>query len=505
MEADWASTRRELIASLGLGTMAGKLGGSRPASQLANDLTEPKQPTGAIADGGFHRMGERFTSLVEARQLYPAAFSLDQSIDHAAIQTALDMAEADRGVVDLPVGRYVLSHSLKLPSFVSLRGANAILDNQNHPLAVPLIVNKDPTHLIFSSIRDIGLRGGSHGVKIEVSGETAGLMFENVTFELQTDTNFECNQLLQLADFTRCTFDTAPSGLVVRRFTTNAVNFYACSFTNHSRSHLHLRSGEAVNFFGGRFEGGGNPGAGDTPPSTIDIEDVRNLNFFGTYFEGTHEILLRERRSGNSVTFAGCHFTGGKTGKDLIPYKFDSDGIVHFGTNSWTVASAGARRMMITGDNGEKFGDGSATVYHARTSQHVSLTGPIALMRAGTALAFALVPAPGAQPTGAAIGVGELSVVATSPMRTPHKPRIVARHFQLSVRRTGTAIEAFLDGADGETSPKSRAIDIALSRGADGQSVLTAMLDESWPDGAEFHWSYRSLVGPMALSPRAIG
>lgn len=99
--------------------------------------------------------------------------------------------------------------------------------------------------------------------------------------------------------------------------------------------------------------------------ATIDVEDVRNLNFDGAYFEGTHSLLLRERRSAGTTRFEGCHFTGGKPGAPFAPYRFDSDGLVTFGTNSWTVGSPGPRRMLVTGHNDGSLTRGDAAVYSA--------------------------------------------------------------------------------------------------------------------------------------------
>ena len=280
--------------------------------------------------------------------------------DTKAIQDALDWAEARRGGVFLSAGHYLISTSLRLPNFVTIEGvrAGSILDNQNQPLIGAQLVNKDPGSFLFATVRNLVLRGGDFGMRIDVTGEVAGLVFENVAFELHKRANFQVNKLLQTSKFLSCVFDSAPQGLVVQEPTANMNTFVGCDFTNHSGAHLVLRSGEVNNFIGCRFEGGG-----VADGITIDVEDVRNLTFSGCYFEATHPYLLVERRSSNGVNFENCHFTGAKHGDGFGPFRFQSDGVVCFGSNSWGQPSDGPDRMRLTGDNGGMLGGANALFF----------------------------------------------------------------------------------------------------------------------------------------------
>lgn len=327
---------------------------------------------GAIGDGQFHPLSSRFTSLSQAQSNYPGATALSESLDGAAIQAAIDHAarlgEALqlRRCVHVPAGRYRLSRSIRLPSNVSLIGDGlgvSIIDNQSTPLNAPLIVNADP-EAVSMSLRDLSLHGGTHGVRINVRQYVDGYEFLRVGFQLQSDKNFECNRLLQIGSFTGCTFAKAPYGVFVAEWTTNVANFYDCRFEDHSRASLHLTAAEVVNFFGGRFESGiGSNGR----EATVELTRAAAVNFHGVYFEGTHPVLLRERESRDGVTFAGCHFTASTDG----PYRFESDGIVNFGTNDWGSLSAGPARMALSGTNSGLVGPGRRYLLRTPTAWHI--------------------------------------------------------------------------------------------------------------------------------------
>lgn len=75
---------------------------------------------GAIGDGQYHPLSERFTTLGAAQLHYAEVpvTSLDQSIDWAAIQAALNAGKNAYA----PAGRYVLTDTLTFPSGVVLEG-----------------------------------------------------------------------------------------------------------------------------------------------------------------------------------------------------------------------------------------------------------------------------------------------------------------------------------------------------------------------------------------------
>lgn len=364
--------------------------------------------SGAIGDGRMHPLSERFSSLAEAQAIFPAAEALVDSICGVAIQSAIDRA-AQRGralqgggSVFLPAGRYPLSRSLVLPDGVLLEGEGrdrTFIDNQNSPLALPLVIN-DPTGTARISLRGLSLHGGTHGVRIQVASYVEGLFVDGVSFQLQTDKNFECNKLLQIATFRDCAFGLAPYGVYIAAWTSNVVSFDGCSFENHSRTHLHLRGAECVTITGGRFEGSG---VFDAQRMTIDIESAAAVNFNGVYFENTHLTLLRERRSRDGVSFNSCHFTGapGPSGPGtLVAYRFDSDGIVTFGSNDWHLPTPAPARIALHGVNRKLITDGriylarSATYHHIRSESVVldqgSMRDLLTVRREGSGPALSL-------------------------------------------------------------------------------------------------------------------
>lgn len=340
--------------------------------------------TGAVGDGQLHPLSECFASLHDARQIFPSALSLEESLDGAAIQSAIDLAAQHAepmqrgGSVFLPAGRYPLSRPLVLPNNVALEGEGrdkTIIDNQNSPLTMPLVVNRDPVTARMA-LRGLSLHGGTHGIRIEVSGSVDGVLVEGVSFQLQSKKNLECNKLLQMATFRDCAFGQSPFGVYVASWTANVVVFDQCSFENHSQAHLFLRGAECINLTGGRFEGGGTSGQAQ---ATIDLEGAAAVNFMGVYFENTHEILLRERKSRNGVSFTGCHFTGTTLDGAMVAYRFDSDGIVTFGTNDWGVPTEAPSKIALNGVNEKLITHGRIYLLRTATdhdirSERVALT-----------------------------------------------------------------------------------------------------------------------------------
>jgi hypothetical protein len=295
-------------------------------------------------------------SLAQWQTVFPHVVSLDQTLDWAAIQAAIDYASRGaftRESVYIPDGYYVITTSLQLPNFVTLVGQSTngtIINNQNIPMTdVGQIVNKDPGSWIYVTLKNLTLRGGTTGININVTGETANCVFENVGMDLHTDFNVNVNKLLQTSKWINCTFADATYGILVGAFTANLNTFVNCEFNNHAWSSVYFRSSEVNNFIGCRFEGGGIQGR-----ATVDVTDTRNLNFIGCYFEATHEIAITESGSCNSIWVDGCHFTGatrvGQVG--LFPYQFVSDGIIQFGNNNWgAVNSNGPSKLFSSGMN----------------------------------------------------------------------------------------------------------------------------------------------------------
>lgn len=342
-------------------------------------------------------------TLAQWQTIFPHVVSLAQTLDWAAIQAAIDYADRipfRREAVYIPNGYYVITTSLQVPNFASILGQSqtgTIINNQTVPMTEDgQIVNKDPAAFIFVTIENLTLRGGTRGININVSSETAGCVFTNVGMDLHTDFNVVVNKLLQTSTWTNCTFANAQYGLYVPAFTSNANTFVNCSFLNNTRASVYLRISEVNTFVGCRFEGGGIANR-----TTIDVTDTKNLNLIGCYFEATSENAIFETGSTNSILVDGCHFTGaarlGQVG--FFPYKFVSDGIIQFGNNNWgEVGSVGPAKMYSSGMNWSgKFGDGGVpapqlgstsvnTLYTAYSKQKKYITSkwvaaPVSLSR----------------------------------------------------------------------------------------------------------------------------
>lgn len=86
---------------------------------------------GAIGDDKLHPLSEFFTSLEEAKTVYPNATSLADSIDSVAIQKAIDYYDImihsggtpkDGGIVHIPAGNYRLNKTINMKKGIHLQG-----------------------------------------------------------------------------------------------------------------------------------------------------------------------------------------------------------------------------------------------------------------------------------------------------------------------------------------------------------------------------------------------
>ena len=86
---------------------------------------------GAIGDDRLHPLSEFFTSLEEAKTVYPSATSLNDSIDSVAIQKAIDYyniivhsagTPKNGGIVLIPAGNYRLNKTINMKKGIHLQG-----------------------------------------------------------------------------------------------------------------------------------------------------------------------------------------------------------------------------------------------------------------------------------------------------------------------------------------------------------------------------------------------
>ena len=460
-------------------------------------------------------------TLAQWQSVFPHVTSLSQTLDWAGIQAALNVAEAAGGgfarpSVYVPDGFYIITTSLLLPNFASLLGQSmvgTIINNQNVPMTqVGQLRNKDATTFIYATVKNITLRGSSTGIKIDVTSETAGNVFENVTMELHVDFNVNVNKLLQTSLWIDCRFADAEYGLYVPAFTSNLNTFIDCEFLNHPRASVYMRSSEVNNFIGCRFEGGG-----ILNRATIDLTDSRNFNLKGCYFEATHEFLINETQSCNSIYFDGCHFTGAaRSGSPgFFPYQFNSDGIIQFGNNNWGVQNSnGPSKLFSSGMNWSgtftagvptpQLGNtGTNTLYTAYAKQKKSITSkwipaPVSLSR--DLLRFRKPDINGASSNIKAL-TGKLTLQYVGLTSTGVEQRFV-REYLVCVKSAGfSTLGASITLGTNDTSAGVATLTIQQKAGATStdlyiEAVFTG-INPGTDIGAVFQWSFDYMHGSV--------
>lgn len=106
----------ETSGGIGLGAWVDKSN-----ALTTRDIAHPKDH-GAIADGTYHPLSERYTTLAAAQAVYPHATALTQSIDWAAFQAAFN---AGAGTIDYRTGKYFINSTLTRSIDTNLVGDKA--------------------------------------------------------------------------------------------------------------------------------------------------------------------------------------------------------------------------------------------------------------------------------------------------------------------------------------------------------------------------------------------
>ncbi|WEK42994.1 MAG: hypothetical protein P0Y64_16875 [Candidatus Sphingomonas colombiensis] len=346
-----APTGSSLIGSKNTGT--GSI--TRSMQDVVRDLPLNPRDYGAIGDGYYHPLSERFGTLAAAQALYPFATALTQSLDWTGIQAALNEAGRDvnrRGAVRLPLGYFIPSDSLKIPNFVTFEGESrhgSVLLNQGVPLNAPQIVNADPASAVYINIGNLTCFGGTHAVKLSVTGEVSKIWMSDIFTALQTERCFEANKQVQSSTFTNCTFDASNIASNCFRSSSGVNNnntFIACDFLNATDAHFFLDSGAGLSFVGCRFEGGG--GSSFDGKRTLQFNAVNAVTFSGCYFEATHEYLF-ESASSSPLVFDGCAIFGAADSGDLQPYKIIGQAV--FGSSYFYKQTTFGSGVAQTGAN----------------------------------------------------------------------------------------------------------------------------------------------------------
>lgn len=94
----------------------------RTSQSKLDDILSVKD-FGAIGDGELHQLSERYTTLAEAKSVYPFVTDLSQSIDYAGIQAAINAAKNGNMAVYIPAGGYVVNSTIVADYAPSIHGS----------------------------------------------------------------------------------------------------------------------------------------------------------------------------------------------------------------------------------------------------------------------------------------------------------------------------------------------------------------------------------------------
>ena len=114
-----AVIRQDLASDTGAELV--KLDGRSVAETIRDTANIKDGRFGAIGDGDYHPLSERYATINAAKIKYPFATSLAQSIDWAATQKA----ENTKKLVHAPAGKYVMTDSVLIPAGGGLVGEGA--------------------------------------------------------------------------------------------------------------------------------------------------------------------------------------------------------------------------------------------------------------------------------------------------------------------------------------------------------------------------------------------
>ncbi|RDE04684.1 hypothetical protein [Sphingomonas aracearum] len=263
------------------------------------------------------------------------------------------------GHAHLPRGQYSQTRSFKMPNSAVLSGdgprATKLQSYVDGNRAFPLLTNADSGGALFQTIRQIALWGGTAGYHIDATGGCDDIRFQDVTFFGQTQAGIVCERLFQTTELRNVEFDQCTRGIWVKEHTSNAIFIFGGAFKNLAEAALDLNGVEALVCVGTRFEGGGDSTQPDK--ATINLQNVRNISFISCYFENTHPVLLRSRRTGGlgaalanggTIAFTSCHFT---QAVGEVPYGWDVEGAISFTDCDFYLPTRVPSQAQVRGHN----------------------------------------------------------------------------------------------------------------------------------------------------------
>ena len=276
--------RRDVVALASASALSGLWGLRSGASEDQVPLVpEPEGPPGpdrlgcldvrsmgAMGDGGSHPLWERFSSLKAARRRFPTAESLDEELDGAAIQTALDTCCR----VFVPPGTYDLGErGLTLDGQKHLAGAGwscTVLKYRGPDAALRVNSGRRVTTARWS-VRDLTIDCGGLGhfglrlgqALVGPRSANVGVVQEvRLTGAREAGLHLDHSQInaLRSVDMSNNPGD----GCRVEQTTGSAntdTQFYSCTFRLNGGRGLHADGGSGLSFYGCTFESNGREGA----------------------------------------------------------------------------------------------------------------------------------------------------------------------------------------------------------------------------------------------------
>lgn len=286
-----------------------------------------------IGDGLSHPLSERFLTLEEAQIIYPCATNLNDEIDWCALQTALDLANTKKCIIQLDLKTYVINKELNIYNGSAIKGEPFSVKVGNFGEVGATTSKYHGKHSIIQY--NSGVSGSIFNVKDKSDFVVSYVHFRNcdknvsanyvindgIAFLKMTDCIIECMRSVNRKESTDTTTlgDCFINNNVIIGCSIGFKNtIYDCFFTNNrfvsTQNPIYCQAGSGANqIIGNRFEWGTNgiilEGA-TTQTITSNFFDA-NYNSGINILDGTNGCTISNNifnRNGNKNTGnLSCH------------------------------------------------------------------------------------------------------------------------------------------------------------------------------------------------------
>lgn len=360
------------LATAGVSLPAGRTVGSA-AAYLENNAVFNVKDYGAVGDYASHPLSASFATLAAAQAVYPHATSLTNELDWAAIQLAVNAAQAafDAGVttgaaVYFPSGVYLVNRTVQVAVGHGIRmygeGITQTAVTTNAAISATLTLGTTLAQLGDMDIANMTWDGGvlrPGGGSPLADYAIYGSRVDNSRFDRvrasgaavtgcsigygYTNTFRECRWSNNTGDGFATNND---AGLGQSN---NSVDFIACLALNNDGFGYRLRAGYGNRFFGGNIEQCGKGGIFIT-------RQINGLVIHGVYFEGN----CVTGYSLSALTVRGHIILNGSTVETTMDYAAPSQGVSiagcfvssHGYTNETFVYAIAVDGLVLQGNQG---------------------------------------------------------------------------------------------------------------------------------------------------------